>query len=124
LPGTISQLEADISDAFVKLLRELTGRGPEETRTYILQDMVIVRLKGVMTTEEKHLAQTEKGRRLIKQLRQELRESNSEAIEGIINRLTGCTVLSSHSDISTKTGERVEMFILDCNLQRKFTKEK
>ncbi len=110
------QLESDISNAFNKLQKDLTGRGPEDTKTYIVNDMIIVRLKGVLTTEEKHLAETESGKRLVKKLRQELRESHKQDFNMIIEKLTGRQIVSSHSDISTKTGERVEIFIVDRDL--------
>ncbi len=110
------QLETEISGAFNKLQKDLTGRGPEDTRTYIINDMIIVRLKGVLTTEEKHLAETENGKKLVKQLRLELRESHKQQFNKIIEELTGCKIVSGHSDISTKTGERVEIFIVDRNL--------
>ncbi len=110
------QLEADISSAFNRLQKDLTGRGPEDAKTYIINDMVIIRLKGVLTTEEKHLAETESGKKLVKRLRQELRESHKKDFDQIIENLTGCQIVSSHSDISTKTGERVEIFILDRDL--------
>lgn len=112
----LGQLESDISAAFSKLQKELTGRGPEDTKTYILNDMVIVRLKGVLTTEEKHLARTESGRKLVKLLRQELRESHREEFNHIIETVTGCNIISSHNDISTRTGERVEIFVMDRDL--------
>ena len=35
------QMEAEISDAMVKLQREQTGRGPNQAHTYIIEDMVI-----------------------------------------------------------------------------------
>ncbi len=111
------QLASDISAAFNKLQKELAGKGPEDTKTYLINDMLIIRLKGVLTTEEKNLAQTETGKKLVKQLRQELRESRQQEFKEIIENLTGCHIVSSHSDISTKTGERIEIFILDQDLQ-------
>ena len=113
-----SKMEADISEAYIKFQREILGRGPQETKTYILKDMVIVRLKGVLTHEEKHLVKTDRGRRLVKEMRQILREHYSEELEQIISGITGCQVLSSHSDISTKMGERVEMYVLDRDLDK------
>ncbi|OQA03001.1 MAG: hypothetical protein BWY69_00716 [Planctomycetes bacterium ADurb.Bin401] len=50
------------------------GRGPEETRTYIVDDLVIVRLKRVLTPAEQQLASTgedSRGRSLVKQVRTE-----------------------------------------------------
>jgi uncharacterized protein YbcI len=37
------QLEAEISDALTRFEKEHMGRGPLEIRTYIVDDMVIVR---------------------------------------------------------------------------------
>lgn len=114
-------LEKQISDAVISFWRELLGRGPEDARTFILQDMVIVRMKGVLTTEERHLVKSDRGRRLVKQMRVLLREEHSDEIESVIAEKTHCEVISSHSDISTKTGERVEIYILDRNLEKTLT---
>ncbi|MCI1694417.1 DUF2294 domain-containing protein [Aneurinibacillus aneurinilyticus] len=113
-----NRMEAIISEAYIKFLREILGRGPKETKTYIIHDMVIIRLKEVLTQEEKTLVQIERGRPLVKEMRRILRESHSEKTEAIISGITGCRVLSSHSDISTKLGEQVEVFILDCDLEK------
>jgi uncharacterized protein YbcI len=112
------KLESDLSEAFIKLQRDLIGRGPQETRTYIVRDMVIARFKGVLTVEEKHLVENEDGRKLVKKMRQVLREMYSKEFEDIVERCTGCKVLSSHSDISTKMGERIEVFVVDKDLER------
>ncbi|SDF30321.1 DUF2294 domain-containing protein [Sporolituus thermophilus] len=116
-------LEAEINDAFIKFQRSLIGRGPTEAKTYIIDDMVLIRLKGVLTIEETHLVKTEKGRQVVKQMRQILRETFNEEAENLVARLTGCRVVSSHSDISTKTGERVEIYILDTNLEKRLRDE-
>lgn len=112
------KLEADLSESFIKLQRDLIGRGPQETKTYIVQDMVIVRFKGVLTVEERHLVDHEKGKILVKQMRQVLREMYSRNFEEIVEQHTGCKVSSSHSDISTKTGERIEVFVVDKDLEK------
>ncbi|MFS0780249.1 DUF2294 domain-containing protein [Bacillus sp. 1P06AnD] len=117
---TKKKLENELSEAFIKLQRDLIGRGPQETKTYILGDMVIVRFKGVLTVEEKHLVKQQNGRRLVKQARQILREMYSENTEKIVEQHTQCTVQSSHSDISTKTGERIEVFIMDEDVEKAF----
>lgn len=112
------KIEADLSEAFIKFQRDLLGRGPQEAKTYIVSDMVISRFKGVLTIEEKHLVTHEKGRRVVKEMRQVLREMYSAETEEIVRRITGCNVLSSHSDISTKMGERIEVFVMDRDLER------
>ena len=113
---TKGQIEAEISEAIIKFEKEYMGRGPEETKTYIIDDMVLVRLQGVLTPAEKQLAKTDedtKGRALIKQVRIELLERARMLLETIIQDTTGKRVKSLHTDISTSTGERVIIFTLD-----------
>ncbi len=114
--GKKSRLESDIVNQIVKFQRDLVGKGPSDARAYIIEDMIILRLKGVLTTEEKHLSRTERGRQIVKQMRHTLRETFAAEEEAIIGQITDCEVISSHSDVSTKTGERVEIFILDKKL--------
>lgn len=114
--NTKGQLEAEISEAIIKFEREYMGRGPEETKTYIIDDMVMVRLRGVLTPAEKNLAkisESSQGRALIKQVRIELLEKARPLLETIVQDITGRKLLSLHTDISTATGERVIVFTLD-----------
>lgn len=110
------QLEADISEALIKFEKEYMGRGPEQTKTYIIGDMVVVRLQRVLTPAEEQLAgatDETTGRTLIKRVRIELLEKARPLLEQIILGLTGKRVKSLHTDISTITGERVIVFTLD-----------
>lgn len=114
--NTKGELEAQISEAIIRFEKEYMGRGPEETRTYILEDMVIVRLRNVLTPAEKHLAKVgedARGRALIKQVRIELLEKARALLEAIVSNVTGRRVRSLHTDISTITGERVIIFTMD-----------
>ncbi|MEC2056662.1 DUF2294 domain-containing protein [Peribacillus psychrosaccharolyticus] len=114
------KLEAEISAAFIKFQRELIGRGPQEAKTYIINDMLITRFKGVLTVEEEHLASRNAGKKLIKQMRSLLHEMYTQDYEKIVEQYTKCKVLSSHRDISTKTGEQIEVYILDKDLEKCF----
>jgi uncharacterized protein YbcI len=116
------KIETELSEAFIKFQRELIGRGPQEAKTYIIEDMIILRFKGVLTIEEKHLVSHSTGKGLVKKMRQVLREMYSKEFEGIVEKYTGCKVLSSHSDISTNTGERIEVFVMDQNISKLFEK--
>ncbi len=113
---TKGMLEAEISDAVIKFEKEYMGRGPLETKTFIIGDMVLVRLKGVLTQAEYQLAGTgdvSKGRDLIKQVRIALLEKGRPLLEAVVESITGCTVKSLHTDISTVTGERIILFTLE-----------
>jgi len=110
------QIEADISEALIKFEKEYMGRGTEETKTHIIGDMVVIRLNRVLTPAEQQLAKASddtRGRTLIKQVRTELLEKARPLLEQIMKELTGKTVKSLHTDISTVTGERVIIFTLE-----------
>ncbi len=117
---TKGQVEAQISEAIIKFEKEYMGRGPMETKTYIIKDMVFVRLKGVLTPAEEQLAKSAEGADLIKRTRVQLLEGAKFLLENIISDITACQVKSLHTDISTKTGERIIIFTLDRNLEDKF----
>jgi uncharacterized protein YbcI len=114
---TKGQLESLISMNMTKFQQEQLGRGAEGAKTYIIKDMVIVRMENVLTPAEKQLLQTEEGKSLIKELRCELERIIRPKMEDLIQELTGSRVISVHNDISTKTGERIDIFILDCDLE-------
>ncbi len=112
---TKGQVEAEISDAIVKFELDYMGRGPEEARTYIVEDLVIVRLRGVLTPAERQLGGadgTPQGRTLVKEIRRELIEKARPLLETIIKDVTGQEVRSLHTDISTIFGERIIVFSL------------
>ena len=116
---TKGQIEAKISEAMIKFEVEHMGRGPEETRTYIIKDMIFVRLKGVLTAAEKQLAKDTEGKLLIKQTRARLLEGSRKILEEIVQNITGSKIISLHTDISTKTGERIIIFSLNEDLEDK-----
>jgi uncharacterized protein YbcI len=120
---TVGELEAEISQAMIRFEKEYMGRGPLETRTYILDDLVLVRLKGVLTPAEMRLAEMndrQRGRYLLKQVRQELLDHSRPVLEELIHSILGVPVRSLHTDISTKTGERIIVFTLESKRARDF----
>lgn len=117
---TKGQIEAEISKAITKFEIEYMGRGPKEVKTYLIQDMVFVRLKGVLTPAEQQLAKSREGKLLTKQIRVRLLEDAKVLLEQIIVDITGARVISMHTDISTTTGERVVIFTVTENLEEKY----
>ncbi|MBD3390521.1 MAG: DUF2294 family protein [Chitinivibrionales bacterium] len=113
---TRGQMEAAVSDALTRFEKEYMGRGPLETKTYIVDDMVIARMKGILTKAEMDLVRANgsaKGRELIKQVRMELLESARGTLEASVRAITRRKIRSLHTDISTQTGEKIVVLILD-----------
>ena len=110
------ELEARITEEMIRFEREFMGRGPSEARTYIMDDLVLVRLKGVITRAEHHLAQADasgRGRDLIKQTRTELIEKARPQLAAMVESILGVAMRSLHTDISVQTGERMIILVLD-----------
>ncbi len=112
---TQGEMEAAVCDGISRFEHEYMGRGPKEVQCYLIGDLVLVRLKGVLTAAEKHLVQTvapERGRDLLKDVRTQLIEIARPALETLIETITGSKTSSLHHDISTIFGEEVILFSL------------
>ncbi|MFO7907589.1 MAG: DUF2294 domain-containing protein [Planctomycetota bacterium] len=113
---TQGELEAAISEGIRRFEQDYMGRGPKDIHAYLVGDLLVVRLQGVLTAAEQHLVTSlpaEKGRDLLKQVRTHLLETARGAMEAMVEEVTGSKVLSLHHDISTVTGEEVVLFTLD-----------
>lgn len=108
-----TRLEAAISDEMMAFQREFVGRGPQRIRTYVVDDLVIVRSFGVLTPAEKGIAQDPEGRGTIKAMRQQVLGAGRSALEETIRKHAGAELLSIHSDISTRRDEWMDVFVLD-----------
>lgn len=110
--ATRGEVEASLANAITKFEKEHLGRGPADVRVFIVEDMILVRLRGVLTPAEAKLAQTTEGHGLIKQVRRQLFEGSRPLLEAIVQENTGSQVVSLHTDISAKSGERIIVFSL------------
>jgi len=72
---TKGQIEASITEALTKFEREYLGRGPREAQSFLLGDLVVVRLKGILSPAERQLSNEPDGVEMIKQMRAPRRES-------------------------------------------------
>ncbi|WP_332629392.1 DUF2294 domain-containing protein [Halalkalibacter flavus] len=118
---TKGSLEASISKSLTQWEKDFLGRGSVSVKTDILRDMIIVTLKGVLTPAEYALCQKDEGRISIKKVRCELVESGRDALGELIQEIVGIEVITLHTDISTKTGERLMVFKLATDLEKTLT---
>ena len=112
---TRGEIEASICQGMSRFELEHMGRGPKDIRAHLIDDLVVVRLQGVLTAAEQHLVESlpaEKGRDLLEQVRTHLIETARPLMEAMVVDITGIKVLSLHHDISTVTGEEVVLFTL------------
>ena len=113
---TQGEIEAAVCEGISRFEQEYMGRGPKDIHAHLLGDLLVVRLRGVLTTAEQQLVKTlpaENGRALVKQVRTQLMETARPALEALIQGITAVKVVSLHHDISTVTGEEVVLFTLN-----------
>ena len=117
---TRGELEAEFTRAIITFEKDYLGRGPVEARTFFIQDLILVRLRGILTPAEVKLAENREGQVLVKESRRQLFETSRPLLEALVLELTGCGVVSLHTDMSTRTGERVVVLTVDANLTERF----
>ncbi|WP_436855544.1 DUF2294 domain-containing protein [Staphylococcus caeli] len=118
---TKGNYESEISKAITQWEKDFLGRGSLSVKTDILRDMIIVSLQGVLTQAEYKVCETNEGLLTIKRTRSKLVESGIDALDDIILSITGETVKSFHTDLSSRTGERIIIFKLENDFEKQIT---
>jgi uncharacterized protein YbcI len=113
---TRGEVEAEMTQAIVNFEKEYMGRGPLDARSFFVNNMILIRLRGVLTPAEQKVAESRQGQLLVKETRRQLFENSRSTIEAFVKKIVGCQVVSLHTDVSTKTGERVIVLTVDTNL--------
>ncbi len=84
---TQGEIEAAICDRVSHLEQEYMGRGPKDIHAHLIGDLLVVRLRGVLTAAEQQLVKSlpaEKGRDLLKQVRTHLIQTARPRMEAMI----------------------------------------
>lgn len=113
---TVGEIEAAMCAGITRFEQEFMGRGPKQIHAHLIEDMLLIRLTGVLTAAEQQLVNTlplENGRDLLKRVRTQLLETGRPLLEKLVLETTGVRVLSLHHDISVVTGEKIVLFTLE-----------
>ena len=114
---TKGEIESAIRNAIIKFEQEFMGRGPEDARAFVVRDLVVVRLKGVLTPAERQLAKTAEGVEMVKRIRQTLIAQGRDQLFEQVSNITGAKVLAIFTDINAQIGEKVFVFTVDRDLE-------
>ncbi|WP_216828301.1 DUF2294 domain-containing protein [Alkalihalobacterium elongatum] len=112
-------LESEISKTLTQWEKEYLGRGSVQVKTDILRNLLIIQLKGILTPAEQALTRSETGMLAVKRNRSELIETGSADLKKLIHEMTGVEAKCFHTDISTRSGERIIVFTLAEDLEAK-----
>jgi uncharacterized protein YbcI len=107
------RLLAQISTSIVGILRERYGRGPMKAKTYALDDIVVVVMRGSGFTalEQTHMDSGQPGR--VVAMREQFQEVMAERYTATIESLTGRKVTAFLSQAHIDPDITVEMFFMD-----------
>src|SRR5512133_4062753 len=106
------ELQAALSNAIVRIMREFYGKGAARSRTMIFGDYVFVILEDVLTTAEMTLRNGGAGA-LVRRVRMRFEDLMTATFVGEVERLTGRTVVAYHSQVVLEPPSCFEIFVLD-----------
>jgi uncharacterized protein YbcI len=112
---TRGEIEAAVSEGISRFEQDYMDRSPRDIQVHLLDDLLVVRLQGVLAAAEQHLVKSlppVNGRDLLKQVWSHLIETTRPVMEAMVEKVTGVKVVTMHHDISTVTGEEVILFTL------------
>ena len=95
-------MESAIRNAIIKFAQDFMGRGPDDVRAFIVRDLVVVRLKGVLTPADRQLAQTAEGVDMVERLRQNLIAQGRDKLCEQVSEITGAKILGVFTDIDVQ----------------------
>lgn len=106
------RLLAQISDEMVRAHKEFFGKGPTQAKSYVLDDMVLVVMRGSITTAEKTMLDFGHADQ-VRQFRQLFENAMTERLSGKMEELTGRRVVNYQSQVMFDPDVVVEMFLFD-----------
>jgi uncharacterized protein YbcI len=106
------ELQAAISNAIVRIMREFYGKGAARSRTMVFDEYVFVILEDVLTTAEMTLRNGGAGD-LVRRVRMRFEDLMTATFVGEVERLTGRTVVAYHSQVVLQPPSCFEIFVLD-----------
>lgn len=103
---------ARLSDEMVRAKKEFFGKGPEQAKSYMLDDMLIVVMRGGLTTAEQTMLEFGQPE-MVRQFRQLFENEMTELLTSRVEETTGRKVVNYQSQIMFDPDIIVEMFVFD-----------
>jgi uncharacterized protein YbcI len=114
LSAAPGDMRTQISDGLVALLKEFYGRGPERTKTYVNDDLVVCLLRGGFTRVEQTLLEGGHGDDVIRQ-RMAFQQVMRRRFERVVEQATGRRVVGFMSGNQQNPDMICEVFVLAPN---------
>jgi len=105
-------LLARISNEFVTMQKEYWGLGPVQAKSYMMDDLLLIVMRGGMTRAELTMIDFDK-HDLVRNFRQTFQNEMTKNLTGKIEQLTGRKVLTYQSQMLFDPDMVVELFVFD-----------
>ena len=107
-----STLLAQISNEMVRAQKEYFGRGPDQAKSYILDDFLLIVMRGGMLPVERTMLDAGK-EDVVRQYRQDYENAMTETLIGKMQELTGRTIVTYQSQVLFDPEIVIEIFFFD-----------
>jgi len=118
-PDDGQTLLARLSTEMVRATKQYFGKGPTQAKSYFLDDMLFIVMKGGLTTAEKTMLEFGEIDK-VRDFRQTFENQMTEQLTGMIEDITGRKVLTYQSQVMFMPDRIVEMFVFDDQAGDKF----
>jgi uncharacterized protein YbcI len=99
-----------ISNEVVRTLKESYGKGPDRAKAYLLDDVLLIVMRGGATTVEQTLLEAGEGD-LVRNYRQVYQNHMGDRLIGIVERATGRKVATYQSQVLFWPFTSIEVFL-------------
>ena len=103
---------ARLSDEMVRAKKQFFGRGPEQAKSYMFDDMLFVVMRGGLTTAEQTMLRFGQ-QDMVREFRQLFENEMTEVLTGLVEDTTGRRVVNYQSQIMFDPDIIVEMFVFE-----------
>ena len=110
--ATGSELLSRISTEMVRAQKKYFGKGPESTKSYMLDDFLMIVMRGSQTVAEETMVGFGHEDR-VREFRQQFENEMTGRLTGMVEEMTGRKVLGYQSQILFTPDVVVELFFFD-----------
>ncbi len=110
--GAMVEAQRTVTRGMVAIYKEFIGRGPEEARTYIDEDVVVTLLGKTLTQAERVLAEEDRPES-VRELRRDFQEALKASASELVADALGRPVVAFMSDHSIFPDCALEVFLLE-----------
>lgn len=105
-------LLARLSNEMVRAQKRFFGKGPTEAKSYMLDDFLLIVMRGGLTAAEKTMLEFGRPDQ-VRQFRQLFENEMTERLTSMVEELTGRKVVTYQSQVMFDPDIVVEMFVFD-----------